>query len=126
MLCCLQSIRPSHSAAKLLFSVVQICYEYSSHMSPSGLMFEGFKEMYDSGHGCADTDYTNLGYSNDPTPATIAKAKSSARDTDSIDIWDPTAVQQQVRLDQHAASGLILSAACSAVHTREFQPAPHD
>ena len=76
---------------------MQICYEYASSMGPAGLMFEGFKEMYDGGHGCPDADYTNLGYSDDPTPASIAKAKSSARETEVIDIWDPTAVHDQVR-----------------------------
>ena len=79
----------------VLFSGMQICYEYASHMGPAGLMFEGFQEMYDSGHGCPDTDYTNLGYSDDPTPASIAKAKSSAREAETIDVWDPTAFPQQ-------------------------------
>lgn len=80
-----------------LLASMQICYEYASNMGPAGLMFEGFKEMYDSGHGCPDADYTNLGYSEDPTPASIAKAKSSARETEVIDIWDPTAAHDQVR-----------------------------
>ena len=76
---------------------VQICYEYASHMGPAGLSFGGFQGMYDNGHGCPETDYSNLGYKDDPTPASIAKAKREARDTESIDIWDPSAVQQQVR-----------------------------
>ena len=82
---------------------MQICYEYASHMGPAGLMFEGFQEMYDSGHGCPDTDYTNLGYSDDPTPASIAKAKSSAREAETIDIWDPTAFQPQQQGEGAAA-----------------------
>lgn len=86
-----------------LLSVMQICYEYASHMGPAGLMFEGFQEMYDSGHGCPDTDYTNLGYSADPTPASIAKAKSSAREAETIDIWDPAASQQQQQGEAAAA-----------------------
>lgn len=85
--------------------IMQICYEYSSHMGPAGLMFEGFQDMYDSGHGCPDTDYTNLGYSDNPTPASIAKAKSSAREAETIDIWDPTAFQQQQSEAQAAMTG---------------------
>ncbi len=72
-------------------------------MGPAGLSFGGFKDMYDNGHGCPETDYSNLGYKDDPTPASIAKAKRDAQDTESIDIWDPSAAQQQVRQLNHNA-----------------------
>ena len=84
---------------------MQICYEYASHMSPAGLMFTGFKEMYDCGHGCPDTDYSNLGYKEDPTPASIAKAEAKAEQLQIIDIWDPTANAQQVQPTSRAFSG---------------------
>lgn len=84
---------------------MQICYEYASHMSPAGLMFTGFKEMYDCGHGCPDADYSNLGYKEDPTPASIAKAEADAERLQKIDIWDPTANVQQVQPTSRAFPG---------------------
>ena len=91
---------------------MQICYEYSSHMGPAGLMLKGFKEMYDSGHGCPDTDFTNLGFEEKPTPASIAKARSHAQDAEQMDMWDPKAALQRVRPfhDAHPQSPASTSA----------------
>ncbi|CAK0785712.1 hypothetical protein CVIRNUC_008923 [Coccomyxa viridis] len=69
--------------------VEQICYEYASFMGPAGLMFKGFKEMYDSGHGCPDTDYSNLGYDATPGTANLATATALAQVARAIDVWDP-------------------------------------
>ncbi len=75
---------------------MQICYEYAGHMGPAGLMFTGFKEMYDCGHGCPDADYSNLGYREDPMPASIVKADAQAEQLPKVDIWDSPAKAQQV------------------------------
>ena len=83
----------SHSSNCL----TQICYEYASFMGPAGLMLEGFKEMYDSGHGCPDTDYSNLGYDATPGTANLATATALAQVARAIDVWDPDGAARKAR-----------------------------
>ena len=77
--------------------LMQICYEYASFMGPAGLMFKGFKEMYDSGHGCPDTDYSNLGYDATPGTANLATATALAQVARAIDVWDPDGAARKAR-----------------------------
>ena len=87
-------------------TLVQICYEYASFMGPAGLMREGFKEMYDSGHGCPDTDYSNLGYDATPGTANLATATALAHVARAIDVWDPEGAARKARpLSQSNTAG---------------------